>query len=154
FVRLLAVVTFLTASCLAVFGQSGSTATLSGLVSDPNGAVLSGAAVVVKNNATGAEFNVITASNGTYTVPALGPGLYTVTIEARGFKKAVIQDVNIDAGVPATANVTLEVGAPTESVVVQGGGEVLQTQSANVSTTLSTKQVAELPLQSRNTIYF
>ncbi|MGH9847773.1 MAG: TonB-dependent receptor plug domain-containing protein, partial [Blastocatellia bacterium] len=50
-------------------------------------------------------------------------------------------------------NVTLEVGAASESVVVQGGGEVLQTQSATVSTTLSTKQISELPLQSRNTIY-
>ena len=72
------------------FGQ-GTTTTLSGTVSDATGAVLSGAVVVVKNNATGAEFKVNTASNGTYTIPSLGSGTYTVTIDAQGFKKAVVR---------------------------------------------------------------
>src|SRR5262249_36247406 len=144
-VRLLALATFLAASSLAVFGQSGATAPLSGVVLDQNGAVVSGASVLVKNNATGAEFRVTTTSNGTYTVPALGAGVYVVMIEAQGFKKAVIQDVKIDASVPATANATLEVGAATESIVVQGGAEVLQTQSANVATTIVGRQITELP---------
>src|SRR5262245_29300277 len=152
-IKFLALAIFLAVSSLAVFGQ-GATATLSGLVSDQSGAVLSGAIVIVKNNATGAEFNVTTASNGAYTVPALGAGTYTVTVESRGFKKTVLQDVKIDIGVPATANVILEIGATSESVVVEGAGEVLQTQTANISTTIQTKQIAELPLQSRNTIYF
>lgn len=108
--------------------------------------------MTVKNNATGAEFRVKTASNGTYTVPALGAGAYNVTIEAAGFKKAVVQDVKIDAGVPATANVSLEVGAASESVVIQGGAEVLQTQSANVSTTITGRQITELPFTSRDAL--
>src|SRR5262245_35138814 len=153
-IRLLALATFLAASSLAVFGQGGATAPLSGLVLDQSGAAVSGAIVIVKNNATGAESNVTTAGNGTYTVPALGAGTYTVTVEAGGFKKAVLQDVKIDVGVAATANVTLEIGATSESVVVEGAGEILQTQSANVSTTIQTKQISQLPLQSRNTIYF
>src|SRR5215813_7408376 len=152
--RFLALAVFLAVSGLAAFGQGGATAPLSGLVLDQGGAVISGAVVIVKNNATGAEFTVTTATNGTYTVPALGAALYTVTVEAAGFKKVVLQEVKIDAGVPATANATLEVGAASESVVIQGAGEVLQTQSASVSTTLQTRQIAELPLQSRNTIYF
>src|SRR5215510_8044027 len=153
-IRLLALATFLTASSLAVFGQGGATAPLTGLVLDQSGAAVSGAVVVVKNNATGAESNATTAGNGTYTVPALGAGVYTVTVEAAGFKKAVLQEVKIDVGVPATANVTLEVGAASESVVIEAAGDVLQTQSANVSTTIQTKQISQLPLQSRNTIYF
>jgi Carboxypeptidase regulatory-like domain len=152
--RFLALAIFLAASVSASFGQSGATAPLSGLVLDQSGAVVSGAVVVVKNNATGAEFTVTTATNGTYTVPALGAALYTVTVEAAGFKKVVLQGVKIDVGVPATANVTLEIGERSESVVVQGAGEVLQTQTANITTTLQTKQIAELPLQSRNSIYF
>src|SRR5262245_30339017 len=99
------------------FGQT-ATASLNGAITDPNGAVISGATVRVKNNATGAEFKATTASNGTYTVPSLGAGSYTVTIEAQGFKKAVLEGVKIDAGVPATANATLEVGAASESVVI------------------------------------
>jgi Carboxypeptidase regulatory-like domain len=153
-IRILALAIFLAASGSAAFGQGGATAPLSGLVLDQGGAVVSGAVVIVKNNATGAEFTVTTATNGTYTVPALGAGLYTVTAEAAGFKKVVLQDVKIDVGVPATANVTLEIGERSESVVVQGAGEVLQTQTANISTTIQTKQIAELPLQSRNSMYF
>jgi Carboxypeptidase regulatory-like domain len=153
-IRFLALAIFLAASSSASFGQSGATAPLSGLVLDQGGAVVSGAVVIVKNNATGAEFTVTTATNGTYTVPALGAGLYTVTVEAAGFKKVLLQDVKIDVGVPATANVTLEIGERSESVVVQGAGEVLQTQTANITTTIQTKQIAELPLQSRNSIYF
>jgi hypothetical protein len=121
-------------------------------VLDPSGAVISGAAVVVKNNNTGAESRATSGANGIYSVPALGSGTYTVTVEAKGFKKVVLQDVNMDAGVPATANVTLEVGAASESVVIQGGGEVLQTQSANVSTTITGRQITDLPFTSRDAL--
>ncbi len=55
---------------------------------------------------------------------------------------------------PTTVNITLEVGASSESVVIQGGGEVVQTQSANISTTISVKQIASLPLQTRNVLDF
>jgi hypothetical protein len=153
-IRFFALTAFLTADGLAIYGQGGATAPLSGIVLDQNGAAVSGSIVTVKNNATGAEFNVTTNNNGAYTVPALGAGTYIVTVESRGFKKTVLQDVKIDVGVPATANITLEVGGANESVVITGAGEVLQTQTANISTTIQTKQIAELPLQSRNSIYF
>src|SRR5215813_1716940 len=152
--RFLALAVFLAVSGLAAFGQGGATAPLSGLVLDQGGSAVHGANVVVKNDATGAETTTTTTSTGTYTVPSLGAGSYSVTIEAPGFKKAVLQGIKIDVGVAATANATLEVGAASESVVVEGAGEILQTQSATVSTTLQTKQIGSLPLQSRNTIYF
>ena len=140
-------------SSLLVYGQ-GSNSSLSGVVTDQNGAVIAGASITVKNPATGEEFKAVTASNGTYSVPVLAAGTYTVTISAQGFKTTVVNDVKLEAGVPGTVNGDLQVGSASESVVVQGGGEVLQTQSANVSTTLSTTQISQLPLQSRNTIYF
>jgi hypothetical protein len=150
--RLTACFIFVLACSTAAFGQASSS--ISGTVTDPNGAVIAGAAVTVKNVGTGAEFKTTSTHVGAYTVPSLLAGDYTVSISAQGFKQSVVQDVNVDAGVPATVNIVLEVGAPTESVVVQGGGEILQTQSAAISTTLSTAQIAKLPLQSRNTIYF
>jgi len=150
--RLLAITSFLALNSILAFGQSGTTAPLSGTVFDATGAVLSGATVVAKHNATGAEFRVNTASNGAYTIPSLGSGIYTVTVEAPGFKKAVVQDVKIDVGVPATANITMEIGEATESVVVQGGAEVLQTQSANVATTITGRQITELPFTSRDAL--
>jgi Carboxypeptidase regulatory-like domain len=150
-IKLLAITSFLTLNSFLAFGQ-GTTATLSGTVSDASGAVLSGAVVVVKHNATGAEFKVNTSNNGTYTIPSLGSGTYTLTIDAPGFKKAVVQEVKIDAGVPATANVMMEIGAASESIVVQGGAEVLQTQSANVATTITGRQITELPFSSRDAL--
>jgi hypothetical protein len=152
FTRFLAVTIFLAVGCLTAFAQSGTTAPLSGSVLDPNGAAISGAEVIVKNNATGTEFRVKSSGSGAYTVPALGAGVYTVTVEAPGFKKAVIQDVQILAATPATANVTLEVGAASESVVIQGGAEVLQTQSANIATTITGRQITETPLTSRDAL--
>ncbi len=151
-IRLLAIASFLALNSFLAFGQSGTTAPVSGTVFDGTGAVISGATVVVKNNGTGAEYKVTTASNGTYTVPSLGAGTYTITVEAQGFKKAVVQDVKIDAGVPATANITMEVGVASETVVVQGGAEVLQTQSANVATTITGRQINELPFTSRDAL--
>ena len=150
--RLLAITSFLALNSFLAFGQSGTTAPLSGTVSDATGAVLSGASVVVKNSATGAEFKMNTSSSGTFTIPSLGAGTYIVTVEAPGFKKAVVQDVKIDAGVPATLNVSLEIGAATETVIVQGGAEVLQTQSANVATTIVGRQITELPFTSRDAL--
>jgi carboxypeptidase family protein len=150
--RLLAITGFLAFNSFLAFGQTGATAPLSGTVLDPTGALISGATVIVKNKANGAEFKATTTSNGAYTVPALGSGVYTVTVDAPGFKKAVVENVKIDVGVPATANVTMEVGAATDSVIIQGGAEVLQTQSANVATTITGREITELPLTSRDAL--
>ena len=137
---------------LTAFGQV--TSSLSGTVTDPNGAVLSGASVTVQNPATGTEFRATTSGSGTYTIPSLSTGTYKVSVSATGFKTVVIQNLKIDAGTAANQNVTLEIGAASESVVIQGGAEVLQTQSANISTTLNVKQIINLPLVSRNALNF
>ena len=130
----------------------GTTSQIAGSVQDQNGAVISGASVVVKNVGTGAEYKVTSSGSGAYSVPSLGSGIYTVTVEANGFKKVVVQDVKLDVGVPSTVNITMEVGAASESVVVQGGAEVLQTQSASISTTITGRQITETPLTSRDAL--
>ncbi|MCG3146491.1 MAG: hypothetical protein HONDAALG_04599 [Gammaproteobacteria bacterium] len=138
--------------CLTAFGQV--TSSLSGTVTDPNGAVVSGASVTVKNVASGVEFKTVTSSQGIYNVPSLGAGTYVIIVAASGFKSSTVQGVEIDAGAPATANVTLEIGQASETVVVQGGGEIVQTQTASISTTLNTNQIINLPLVSRNPVNF
>jgi len=143
------------ATCnLLAYGQGGLTSSLSGAVTDPAGAVVRGANVTVRNNATNAEFNAVTADNGTFSIPALNSGTYTVIIAATGFKQATVNNFKLDAGVPGSVRVELEVGAANESIVVESGGEVLQTQSANISATFQVKQIANLPLQSRDAVFF
>ena len=102
----------------------GQTSPLSGTVTDPKGDVVAGATVIVKNIGTGNEFRAVSTAQGLYTVPALAVGTYTVTIEAKGFKTTVVNDVKVDVGAPATVNATMELGAATETVTIQGGGEV------------------------------
>ncbi len=148
--RILALLVLLITGSLFAFGQGITTTSLSGAVVDPTGSVVAGAEILIKDEATGAEFRTASVGNGTFSVPALTSGTYTVTIVARGFKQAVIRGVKLDTGIPASVNATLEVGATTDSVVIQGGGEVLQTQSAAISTTITGRQITDLPFTSRN----
>ncbi len=148
----LAIISFVASTSVIAFGQV--TSSISGTVTDPNGAVVSGASVTVKNAASGSEFKTVTSNQGAYIVPSLGAGNYIVIVTASGFKSATVKGVEIDAGIPATVNVTLEVGQASETVVVQGGAEIVQTQTANISTTLNTNQIINLPLVSRNPVNF
>ena len=133
--------------------QTGSTGSIAGTVTDPTTAVVGGAAITVKNNATNQEFTTTTADNGTFNVPALGSGNYTVTIAAPGFKTTVLQDVKVDIGTPSTVNVALEIGTPTETVqIVDVAGELLQSQNATVGTTITGRQIVDQPQASRDAL--
>jgi hypothetical protein len=149
---LLAILAMAGASAFAQGG--GSTSALSGTVTDSSGAVIPGATVVVKNIATSSEFQAVSSDEGTFTVPALNPGGYTVTVSLMGFKTAVLNDVRVNAGVPATVTVKLEVGGLEETVVVEGGASVIQTQTAAVATTIDVNQIAKLPTGSRSALEF
>ena len=136
---------------LPALGQ-GSTGSLSGTVTDPKGAVVAGATVTVKNAATNQEFSTETNNNGAYTIPTLTSGVYTATITAAGFKQAAVTDIKVDVGKASTINVELEIGSANETVTVVGGGELLQTQSATVGTTLTGRQITDLPTVSRDAL--
>ncbi|HEX4950647.1 MAG TPA: carboxypeptidase-like regulatory domain-containing protein, partial [Blastocatellia bacterium] len=125
---------------LAFVAWAQVSSSLSGVVTDPSGAVIQGAVVTVKQDATGQEFKTTTSTSGNFTLPSMSVGTYTITITAQGFKTAVVQDVKIDAGTPANVNVALEVGGANESVVVQGGAEIVQSQTANITTTVQSGQ--------------
>ncbi|MFN2532422.1 MAG: carboxypeptidase regulatory-like domain-containing protein [Pyrinomonadaceae bacterium] len=152
FFKVAALTAFVAIFGFTAFGQVGVTGSIGGAVTDPTGAVVAGATVVIRNNATSVEDTVTTSDNGTFTVPSLNTGLYTVTISAAGFKRAVITDVKVNVGSPSSINVALEVGAPTESVTVVGTGELLQTQTANVASTITGRQITDLPYASRNAL--
>src|SRR5687768_13071260 len=157
-IRLFAIVASMALMTMAgrpAYAQGGgTTSSISGTVADSSGAVIPGADVKVKNVATGADFTSVTAENGTFTIQAVQPGTYTVTVSLMGFKTAVAKDVIVNAGVPSSVRIALEVGGLEETVVVSGASEILQTQTAAVATTLDVNQIAKLPVGSRSVLDF
>ena len=147
-------------ACVAGFSTEalaqggGATSSLSGTVADPSGAFIPGANVAVKNNATSTEYRATTNEQGSFTVPAIDPGAYTVTVTLMGFKTVLLNNVRVNAAVPATVRVTMEVGGLEETVVVTAGSEIIQTQSAAVSATIDTNEIMKLPTGSRNALDF
>jgi hypothetical protein len=137
------------------FAQGGSaSAALSGIVADSSGALIPGANITVKNEGTAASYTAVANDNGTFSVPALTPGTYTVTVSLTGFKTAVLTGVVIRAGVPASVRPILEVGGLEEVVTVEGAASLLQTQTPAVSVTMDVNQITRLPLTSRNALDF
>ncbi len=137
---------------LPVFGQV-TTGSISGTVTDPTGAVVPNATVTAKNKATGKESTATTSDSGNFNIPQVSAGLFTVTVQATsGFKKSQVTDVKVDVGTPTSVNVVLELGNPQETVTVVGGGELIQTQSATIGTTLTGRQITDIPTASRNAL--
>src|SRR3954451_12377799 len=99
-------------SLLTVFGQA-TTTRLSGSVKDPSGAVVTGATVTLTDLATNRVVNVTTNDEGFYQIQDVRPGTYTVTVDATGFKRSIVENVEANVDQPATVNVTLEIGAQT-----------------------------------------
>ena len=123
-------------------------------MTDTSGAVIPGASVAVKNTATSTLFDTVTNESGYFSVPALDPGSYSVTVTLMGFKTAVLNDVRLNASTPATVKVALEVGGLTDTVVVEGGAEIIQTTSAAVTSTIDTEQILKVPIGSRSALEF
>jgi hypothetical protein len=144
-----------TALILIVFSQllaqAQTTGAIAGTITDSNGAIVPNASIVIKGNG-GQQYNAVTADNGTFRIPAVGSGIYTVTVTAANFKKVVIENVKVDIGTPTTVDATLQAGNIEETVTVTSGGEVLQTQTATVSTTITGRQITETPLTSRDAL--
>ena len=140
-------------SCIGL-AQSGASSSLNGTVADQSGGVIPGAEVTVKNDATGAVATAITAENGTFSIPSLTAGTYTATVDVPNFKQSVIKNIVLLVGVPANVRIVLQVGGSTETVTVVAGAEVVQSSTATISTTMSTSQIAQLPLPTRNALDF
>ncbi len=126
---------------------------ISGFVKDPSSASVVGAAVKIRNEASGSTFQIKTNERGFYQAPNLLSGLYTVEVESPGFKKFSESHVKLDAASTATVNIGLVVGAITESVNIVATATPLQTDSAQVGRVVETKQIEDLTLNGRNPLY-
>ena len=136
------------------FAQGGANSSMTGVVVDTGGGVIPGATVVAKNDATTASSSTVTSSNGTFVIPALAVGTYTVNVSLPGFKTAVLKAVKVTAGAPASLRATLEIGGIETNVTVEGAAQIIQTQGSSASATISSDQIINLPLGSRNALDF
>src|SRR5437588_5454346 len=136
---------------LTALGQQ-TTGSLSGTVTDPSGAVVAGATVTVTNAATGAERSAESNSQGVFDFQTLQPGKYTITVEAKGFKKAVSRDIVVSVASAAQVSIPLEIGSASETVTVTASQEVLNTSSPSLTNVINTRQVVDLPLAGRNPV--
>ena len=125
-------------------------ASLSGFVYDNTGAVVPTATVTLSSPEKGFTQTVDTQPDGTYAFTLLRPGTYNLKVEKSGFRTYVQSGIVLTVGQTATQDVTLQVGAVSQEVTVTAGAEILNTESANVGTTVTTQQVVDLPLDVRN----
>jgi hypothetical protein len=120
-------------------------ASIQGVVTDPQGAVVSGATITLSNNET--NHAQITTSNdaGVYNFGGLPPSKYTITAEKTGFKKQILDDVNVLAEQANSVNVRLELGEASETVTVTDATPAIDTESGTISGTITSKEVENLP---------
>jgi len=126
------------------------TSELTGTVTDPSGAVVSGAKVVITSLATNIERSTETNAAGIYIAPALQPGTYSVRVTQAGFRAAQRSGIVLQVSQTARLNIQLEVGNVTETVEISALSEILDTETTTVGTVIENRRIAELPLNGRN----
>ena len=125
-------------------------ATVTGRVTDPNGLAVPGATVTVLNTQTGEVATGVTTREGAYSIPFLKPGVYSVTAELSGFRKAVRSNVPLEVGQTVALNFELQVGELTEEVTVTAESPLLETSRADRGMVIDNARITELPLNARN----
>ncbi|MDR3724648.1 MAG: TonB-dependent receptor [Terracidiphilus sp.] len=133
-----------------VFGQNTTSCAISGTVTDLTGAVVSNVTVTVTNQATHDVRTVDGNAQGFFTAENLPGGDYTLTIVSPGFQQSVITNLHLDPGQRRGQDVKLSVGSTTATITVEANSVAVQTESAESSGTISSKEVANLMLNGRN----
>jgi hypothetical protein len=144
--RLLSLCVTIVAMCSIAMGQ-GTTSRISGVVTDTSGAVVANATVTAINEGTAAVYTTKASTSGTYAFDLLQVGRYTIKAEGQGFKQYVSTGNVLAIGVPTSVNPRLEIGGSTETVTVEGGYDVVQTESSgNFGAMIDSVTLTQLPI--------
>jgi len=149
--RLLLTITVIILSAVVTFGQTNK-GSISGTVTDSNGAQVPGATITVTNLRTGQKVSVTSSESGGFSVPSLDPVTYSIAVEAKGFKKAVIEPIKVDTAAVATANVTLEAGLVSEQVMITADAPLINADNGTTSQTITSRQLQDVPLNNRSVL--
>ena len=146
--QIIAVVLLLAVAAAGQTNRGG----IAGTVLDQNGAAIPGATVTVTNVGTGQKQTLTTSESGAFTASSLDPVSYSITVEAQGFKTATIESLKVDTATTANANVIMEAGAVGESVTVVADAPLLNTESGTATSTVTERQIQEIPLANRSVL--
>ena len=147
-IRLFCFFALLLSSSLCAFGQGAGS--IVGTVSDPSGAVVPGATITVTDMGTGAARSTTSNQQGAYSLSAMRPSQYKITVEAPAFRTFSQSDVTLLANQTLTVNAQLVVGQTTETVEVTGQQLQVDTSTSTVRNVVAQTQIQELPLNGRN----
>ncbi len=134
-----------------LFAQSNK-GRIVGTVVDPTGAVIASATVIVANAGTNETIRLTTSEAGTFSAPLLDPVTYRVTVEAVGFKKAVLENLKVDTAASATANFELQPGEVVTEVTVTAEPPLVNVESGTLDQTITERQIREMPLNNRSVL--
>jgi hypothetical protein len=142
----LALLSLLAVVPAALYAQTTTSGLITGVVLDPSKAVVAGADVSLTEHGSNVEHKTVTDSSGRYLFPAVNPGDYTLRCSAKGFKTAEVGQVHVEVLKSATVDISLEIGAATQTVVVtEAAGAELQTTDASIGTVISGDMLLRLP---------
>lgn len=147
--RLLSFLVVLTLLSYAGWAQD-TRGTISGRVTDPSGASIAGAVVVVSNPSMGTKATVTTSADGLYRAPFLSPGLYEIEVTSPGFKKALKRSVEVRVADRLEIDIAMEIGATEQQITVTSEVPILNTESASLGTVVDAKRVTALPVSYGN----
>src|ERR1700749_354542 len=147
--RIIAISLLLSASVVVWAAITGS---ISGVITDPTGAVTPGVTVVVTNQSTSVKHTTVTDSKGFYSVPALDVGNYDVSASQAGFRDFLEQGVKIDANSAVRVDISLQVGAANNVVTVQSNALQVETENTQMGEVIGEEQIATMPLNGRSFI--
>jgi hypothetical protein len=123
---------------------------ISGLVTDPSGAVVPRAKVTARDHATGISLSTVTTGAGLYSFVSLNPGTYEVTATSKGFESVQVDNVSVTVDQTSTVNIGLQVGAATEVVTVSGTSDLADTDNSTVGQLIDAATIDRVPLLTRN----
>jgi outer membrane receptor protein involved in Fe transport len=141
----------LLAAATTVFGQT-SKGSLSGTILDSSGGAIANAQITAKDTQSGETRTTKSGGDGQYRVEAIPPSVYTITVSAAGFSRKEVSGINVQASLVTAQNVTLDVGATEQTISVEAAVAQLQTESGDLSSTISAGEIAKLPINSLNPI--
>ncbi len=145
--------TLLVATVVPGWSQT-ATGTISGTVTDPSQAAVSGATVTVTNTATSEVRTAHTNDQGYYTIPLLPPANYRLEASMPGFQRFVVASTTLNVGQSVAQNVVLQVGQETQTVTVTENGPQIESESSSLGTVLSNVSIVDLPTNGRNSYGF